>query len=244
MSKPAAASIELTILMPCLDEAETLAICIRKARRFIGESGIAAEILIADNGSRDGSLGIARDEGVRVVSASRTGYGAALRRGIAAAHGRFVIMGDADDSYDFASLMPFVQRLRAGADLVVGNRFAGGIAPGAMPLLHRYLGNHALSAIGRMLSGAKVGDFHCGLRGIDRERVTALNLQSDGMEFASEMIVRAAIAGYCVVEVPTALTRAGRSRSPHLRTWRDGWRHLRLMLGCAARRHHGGLART
>lgn len=237
MPDPISPNIELTVLMPCLDEAETLAACIRKARRFLDDHGIAGEILVVDNGSRDGSSGIAREEGARIVEAPQPGYGAALMSGIAAADGRFVIMGDADNSYDFTQLMPFLEPLRGGADLVVGNRFAGGIEPGAMPLLHRYFGNHVLSALGRILFTAGIKDFHCGLRGFEREKMLALGLRSEGMEFASEMIFRAALAGYRLVNVPTTLARAGRSRPSHLRTWRDGFRHLSLMLRVAFARY-------
>jgi hypothetical protein len=222
--------MEITILMPCLNEAETLATCIHKARRFLSESGAAGEVLIADNGSTDGSQRIAEQEGARVVTVAAGGYGAALLGGIEAARGDYVIMGDADDSYDFSALGPFVFALRNGADLVVGNRFAGGIAPGAMPALHRYLGNPVLSGLGRLFFHAPIGDFHCGLRGFHRERLRALKLRTTGMEFASEMVVRAALAGYRIVEVPTTLAKDGRSRPPHLRTWRDGWRHLSFLL--------------
>ncbi len=231
--------IELTVLMPCLDEAETLATCIRKAQRFLDDRGVIGEILVVDNGSRDGSSGIALAEGARVIHVAQRGYGSALISGIAAARGRFVIMGDADNSYDFAELMPFLDRLRNGVDLVIGNRFAGGIAPGAMPLSHRYLGNHLLSALGRCLFATKVRDFHCGLRGFDRDRIDALGLRSRGMEFASEMIFRSALAGYRLEDVPTALVKAGRSRPPHLRTWRDGFRHLSLMLRTAFAQRSG-----
>ncbi len=222
--------LELTILMPCLNEAETLAICIKKAKLFLADHAVAGEVLIADNGSTDGSQEIAKAEGARVVAVPARGYGAALIGGIQAAVGRFVIMGDADNSYDFSALMPFVQRFRSGADLVMGNRFRGGIAPGAMPFLHRYLGNPVLSALGRIFFGIGVGDFHCGLRGFNRERILALNLRTTGMEFASEMVVRCALAGYRLEEVPTTLRPDGRSRPPHLRTWRDGWRHLSFLL--------------
>ncbi|HST46123.1 MAG TPA: glycosyltransferase family 2 protein [Luteimonas sp.] len=222
--------LELTILMPCLDEAETLATCIRKARAFLAGSGVRGEVVVADNGSSDGSRSIAIAEGARVVEVARRGYGAALGAGIEAAQGRFVVMGDADDSYDFSRLMPFVEALRSGHDLVMGNRFRGGIAPGAMPLLHRYLGNPVLSALGRLFFGVKARDFHCGLRGFDRGRIQALGLTTTGMEFASEMVVKAALAGYRIGEVPTTLQPDGRSRPPHLRTWRDGWRHLRFLL--------------
>ncbi len=221
---------ELTILMPCLNEAETLAGCIRQAAAFLATSGIDGEILVADNGSTDGSREIAIAEGARMVPVAERGYGAALLGGIAAARGRYVIMGDADLSYDFGALMPFVEQLRAGADLVMGNRFRGGIAPGAMPRSHRYLGNPVLSGLGRLFFRIPIGDFHCGLRGFSRDRIRALGLSTMGMEFASEMVVRAALAEYRIVEVPTTLAKDGRSRPPHLRTWRDGWRHLRFLL--------------
>lgn len=223
-------TIELTILMPCLDEAETLATCIRKARRFLAEWQVDGEVLVADNGSTDGSREIAAAEGARVVPVLTRGYGAALLGGIDAARGAYVIMGDADDSYDFVALMPFLEQLRAGYDLVMGNRFIGGIAPGAMPLSHKYLGNPVLSWLGRRFFGIPVGDFHSGLRGFNRDRMGALGLSTLGMEFASEMVVRAALADYRITEVPTRLSKDGRSRPPHLRTWRDGWRHLRFLL--------------
>jgi len=223
-------ALELTILMPCLNEAETLAICIDKAQTFLQTSGISGEVLIADNGSTDGSIDIARQHGARVVHVPTRGYGAALSHGIADAHGKYVIMGDSDDSYDFSKLAPFVERLRAGFDLVMGNRFKGGIAAGAMPFLHRYLGNPVLSFIGRVFFSIPVKDFHCGLRGFNRQRILALNLMTTGMEFASELVVRSALAKYSITEVPTTLSPDGRSRPPHLRTWRDGWRHLRFLL--------------
>ena len=229
-SQRADETIELSIVMPCLNEAETLATCIRKAQGFLERSGVRGEIVIADNGSTDGSREIAVAEGARCVSVAARGYGAAILGGIAAARGRFVIVGDADDSYDFSNLMPFIEKLRTGADLVMGNRFRGGIKPGAMPFLHRTLGNPVLSFLGRLLFGAKVGDFHCGLRGFNRARMQALELRTIGMEFASEMVVRASLAGYAVAEVPTTLSRDGRSRPSHLRTWHDGWRHLRFLL--------------
>ena len=222
--------IELTILMPCLNESRTLPTCIAKARRFIEQSGIAGEVLIADNGSTDGSQAIAREAGARVVDVPVKGYGAALQAGIAAARGRFVVMGDSDDSYDFSDLGGFVATLRDGAALVMGNRFAGGIRPGAMPKLHRYLGNPVLSFVGRLFFRSPVRDFHCGLRGFDRDTMLALDLQSDGMEFASEMVVKATLAGLRIEEVPTTLSPDGRDRPPHLRSWRDGWRHLRFLL--------------
>ncbi len=216
--------------MPCLDEAETLAVCIEKARRFLDSAGVTGEIVVADNGSTDGSREIAAAAGARVVAVARRGYGAALLGGIAAARGRFVVMGDADDSYDFLNLMPFLERLRGGADLVMGNRFRGGIAPDAMPPLHRYLGNPVLSFLGRLFFRIPVGDFHCGLRGFARDRILALDLRTTGMEFASEMVVRSSLAGYRIEEVPTTLKKDGRPRPPHLRSWRDGWRHLRFLV--------------
>src|SRR5512135_1852884 len=216
--------------MPCLNEAETVATCVRKAIGFLAESGISGEVLVADNGSTDGSQQLAEEAGARVVPISDKGYGNALMGGIIAANGKYVIMGDADDSYDFTNLMPFVDELRKGADLVMGNRFRGGIAPGAMPPLHKYLGNPVLSFIGRLFFRSKIGDFHCGLRGFSRDSVMALNLQATGMEFASELVVKAALYGQRVTEVPTTLAKDGRSRPPHLRSWRDGWRHLRFML--------------
>jgi hypothetical protein len=225
-----ARSIEVTILMPCLDEAKTIATCIDKASVFLARSGIAGEILIADNGSSDGSVEYALARGARVIAVTERGYGAALRAGIAAARGRFIVMGDADDSYDFSRLDPFLAKLRDGCDLVMGNRFAGGIAPGAMPLLHRYLGNPALSLVGRMLSRSGIRDFHCGLRGFRRDAILSLDLRTSGMEFASEMVVRAALNGLAIGEVPTTLSFDGRSRPSHLRTWSDGWRHLRFLL--------------
>jgi len=226
---------ELTILMPCLDEALTIERCVEKAQAFLRHHGIDGEVLVADNGSRDGSQALARRLGARIVDVPERGYGAALRAGIAAARSEFVIMGDADDSYDFAALLPFVEALRAGHDLVVGNRFKGGIAPGAMPWLHRYLGNPVLSFLGRAFFGGRLGDFHCGLRGFRRQPMLRLQLVTPGMEFASEMIVKALQAGLRITEVPTTLAKDGRDRPPHLRTWRDGWRHLRYLLLYAPR---------
>ena len=222
--------IELTILMPCLNEAETIGVCIDKALSYLARTGIRGEVLIADNGSIDNSRAISSEKNVRVVLVEQRGYGAALRCGIAAARGRYVIMGDADDSYDFAHLDPFVAKLREGYDLVMGNRFRGGISPGAMPVLHRYFGNPLLGLIGRLFFDVEVGDIHCGLRGFHRSRIVELGLHTTGMEFASEMITAASLRKYAITEVPTTLSKAGRSRPPHLRTWRDGWRHLRFLL--------------
>ena len=223
-------ALELTILMPCLNEAETIEVCVRKAMGFLARSGIAGEVLVADNGSTDGSQAMAEALGARVVAVPEKGYGAALMGGIAAATSRIIIMGDADDSYDFENLDGMVEHLRGGADLVMGNRFKGGIAKGAMPPLHRWLGNPVLSFIGRLFYSIPVGDFHCGLRGFSRQSILDLRLQSPGMEFASEMVVKASLNGLRIEETPATLKPDGRSRAPHLKTWRDGWRHLRFLL--------------
>lgn len=222
--------IELTILMPCLNEAETLEVCINKAKTFLEKSGVVGEVLIADNGSTDGSIEIAERCGARVEHVPVKGYGAALIGGCKAAKGKYVIMGDADDSYDFLNLMPFVEKLREGYELVMGNRFRGGIAKGAMPPLHRYLGNPVLSFIGRLFFPSEIGDFHCGLRGYEREAMLKLDLHTTGMEYASEMVVKATMFGLKMTEVPTTLSPDGRSRAPHLRSFRDGWRHLKFLL--------------
>jgi len=222
--------IEFSIVMPCLNEAETLATCIQKAQRSLAENHVAGEIIIADNGSTDGSQEIAAQLGARVVDVTAKGYGNALMGGISAAQGKYIIMGDADDSYDFSTLGPFIDQLRAGNDLVMGNRFRGGIKPGAMPPLHRYLGNPVLTTIGRLFFHSPCGDFHCGLRGFSKEAVLNLELQTTGMEFASEMVVKATLQRLRIAEVPTTLSADGRTRAPHLRSWRDGWRHLRFLL--------------
>jgi glycosyltransferase involved in cell wall biosynthesis len=222
--------LDLTILMPCLNEAETLTICIRQAARAIRDANLAGEVLVADNGSTDGSQAIALVEGARVVNVPTRGYGAALIAGIEAARGKYVMMADADASYHFEHLPRFLPKLDEGYDLVMGNRFAGVIEPGAMPPLHRYLGNPVLSAAGRIFFRIPVGDFHCGLRAFRRDRILALNLRTTGMEFASEMVVKASLAGLRITQVPTTLSPDGRSRPPHLRSWRDGWRHLRFLL--------------
>ena len=225
-----ACSTELSILMPCLNEAETLEICIRKAQGFLRENRIKGEVVIADNGSKDGSPEIARRLDARVVHVAARGYGSALSAGIQAAQGEYVVMGDADDSYDFSSLLPFVERLRQGCDLVMGNRFRGGIKAGAMPPLHRYLGNPVLTGIGRLFFPSEVGDFHCGLRGFRRQAILDLDLRTTGMEYASEMVVKATLHELRIAEVPATLSPDGRSRPPHLRSWRDGWRHLRFLM--------------
>jgi glycosyltransferase involved in cell wall biosynthesis len=223
-------AVEFSVVMPCLNEAETLATCIGKAQRSLNELKVTGEIVVADNGSTDGSLEIARQMGANVVRVEEKGYGNALMAGIAAARGTYVIMGDADDSYDFSSLGPFIEKLREGYDLVMGNRFLGGIKRGAMPPLHRYLGNPVLTTIGRLFFKSPCGDFHCGLRGFSKAAVMQLDLRTTGMEFASEMVVKATLNKMRIAEVPTTLSPAGRSRPPHLRSWRDGWRHLRFLL--------------
>lgn len=217
--------MELTILMPCLNEAETVATCVRKAQGFLKRAGIEGEVLVADNGSSDGSPQLAQEAGARVVRIEKKGYGSALIGGIEAACGRYVIMADADDNYDFSQLDAFVDGLRAGNKMVIGHRFRGGIQPGAMPRLHRYFGNPVLSFAGRLLFSSGVGDFHCGLRAVDREATRQLGLRESGMEFASEMVVKATLAGWRIAEIPIVLSPDGRSRPPHLRSWRDGWRH-------------------
>ncbi len=223
-------TVEVSVVMPCLNEAETLETCIVKARRALQEANIAGEVVIADNGSSDGSVEIAERLGARIVNVRAKGYGNALMAGITAARGKYVVMGDADDSYDFGHIPRFVERLRAGADLVMGNRFHGGIEPGAMPFLHKYLGNPVLSRVGKLLFKSPVGDFHCGLRGFSKAAFERMGLQTTGMEFASEIVVKSSLLGFSIAEVPTTLSPDGRSRRPHLRTWRDGWRHLRFLL--------------
>lgn len=230
LARSAEGGLELTILMPCLNEAETLRACILKARDFLERSGICGEVVVADNGSTDGSQEIARSCGARVVDVPVRGYGAALHAGSQVALGRYLIMGDSDDSYDFSALAPFVEKLREGHDLVMGNRFQGGILPGAMPWKNRYLGNPVLSGLGRLFFDCPAGDFHCGLRGYSREAFQRMDLRTTGMEFASEMVIKATLLGMKICEVPIQLHKDGRSRPPHLRPWRDGWRHLRFML--------------
>ena len=222
--------LEVTVVMPCLNEADTVETCVRKARQALSDDGFAGEVIVADNGSSDGSPEIAIKAGARVVHVSARGYGSALMGGIAAARGRFIIMGDADDSYDFTNLKPFVEKLREGYDLVMGNRFKGGIQAGAMPFLNRYLGNPVLSAVGRLFFRSPVRDFHCGLRAFSKEAALRMDLRTTGMEFASEIIVKASLLGMRIAEIPTTLAPAGRRRPPHMRPWRDGWRHLRFLL--------------
>jgi glycosyltransferase involved in cell wall biosynthesis len=221
---------ELTVVMPCLNEAETLAICIIKAQKYFKENSIEGEIIIADNGSTDGSQDIAKANGARVIHIPLKGYGSALKGGFENATGKYIIMGDADDSYDFSDLYSYLEKLREGNDLVIGNRFKGGIEKGAMPFLHRYIGNPVLSFIGRLFFNSKIGDFHCGLRGFTNEAYKKIQLTTTGMEFASEMIVKAHLLKLKIAEVPTKLYKDGRTRKPHLKTWSDGWRHLRFLL--------------
>ena len=222
--------VELSVVMPCLNEAATVGVCVKKAIAALERHAIRGEVIVADNGSTDGSQQIARDFGARVLPVERRGYGSALQSGIAAARGRFVLMGDADDTYDFSQLDEFVGKLREGYDLVMGNRFRGKILPGAMPPLHRYLGNPVLTGLGRLFFKSSVGDFHCGLRAFRKDAIEQLGLRTLGMEFASEMVVKAAAFKLRVTEIPTTLAPDRRDRPPHLRTWSDGWRHLRFLL--------------
>ena len=222
--------LELSIVMPCLNEAETIGICITKAKQWLIKNKVAGEIIVADNGSTDGSQNLAAVLGARVVHVVEKGYGSALMGGIQAARGKYIVMGDADDSYNFSHLEPFLEKLREGYDLVMGNRFAGGIRPGAMKALHRYLGNPVLTGIGRVLFKSPCGDINCGLRGFSKAAALRLDLRTTGMEFASEMVVKSTLHKLRIAEVPTVLFRDGRSRPPHLRSWRDGWRNLRFLL--------------
>jgi glycosyltransferase involved in cell wall biosynthesis len=229
-TRPTETAVEVSIVMPCLDEAETLATCIRKAQGAIEGAGLRAEIIVADNGSRDGSPLIAQELGARVVAVARKGYGSALLGGIAEARGKFVVMGDADDSYDFGAIAPLIEKLREGYDLVMGNRFTGGIRAGAMTWSHRWVGNPALTRLSHLFFRTPVGDMHCGLRAFRKAAIDSLHLRATGMEFASEMVIKASLRRMKIAEVPVTLSPDGRSRPPHLRTWRDGWRHLRFML--------------
>jgi glycosyltransferase involved in cell wall biosynthesis len=229
-TEDSAEMLDVSVVMPCLNESATIGTCVTKALQTIRQLNLRGEVIVADNGSIDGSRQMASALGARVISIPKPGYGAALQGAIAAARGQFVLMGDSDDSYDFTQLGAFLSKLREGYDLVVGNRFRGGISPGAMPLLHRYAGNPILSGIGRLLFKSPVGDFHCGLRAFRRDSIEQLRLQMLGMEFASEMIVKATLSGLRLTEIPTTLSPAGRKRASHLRPWRDGWRHLRFLL--------------
>lgn len=223
-------NVELSIVMPCLNESETLGICIRKAKHFLDEHAIVGEIVIGDNGSTDGSQDLALKLGAKVINVKERGYGAALQSAIEGSHGQYIIMGDSDDSYDFANLMPFVEKLREGYGLVMGNRFRGCIKPGAMPWKNRYIGNPILTGIGKLFFHSQCSDFHCGLRGFSKDAYRRMALQTKGMEFASEMVIKATLHNIKVFEVPITLSPDGRSRRPHLRPWNDGWRHLRFML--------------
>jgi hypothetical protein len=228
--RPAQEELEVTVVMPCLNEALTVGKCVAKAVATLQRLNVAGEVVVADNGSTDGSQDIALAHGGRVVLAERRGYGAALQAGIAAARGKFIIMGDADDSYDFTALQPFIERLRAGDDLVMGNRFKGGIKPGAMPWHHKYIGNPILTGILNLFFRTPIKDAHCGLRAFRKDAYERLGLRTPGMEFASEMVVKAALHKQKISEVPTVLSPDGRDRPPHLRSFRDGWRHLRFLL--------------
>ena len=222
--------LELSVIMPCLNERETVGMCVRKAMASLREARIFSEVIVCDNGSTDGSVEIAEKEGARVVHVAGEGYGNALKGGILAARGEYVVMADSDDSYDFGHIMRFLEQLRTGADLVMGNRFRGGVAKHAMPPLHRYFGNPVLTGVGRLFFRSPCRDFHCGMRGFRKDSFARMDIRSTGMEFASEMVVKATLLRMNVREVPTTLSPDKRSRPPHLRTWHDGWRHLRFLL--------------
>jgi glycosyltransferase involved in cell wall biosynthesis len=235
--------VEVSVVIPCLNEARTLGRCVAKALAGLASTGSVGEVIVADNGSEDGSPAVARSHGAAVIPVQQRGYGSALRAGIAAARGRYVLMGDADDSYDFTDLAPFLERLREGYDLVVGNRFAGGIRPGAMPWLHRYVGNPLLTGLLNLLFSSPIRDAHCGLRAVRKDAYDRWGLTTPGMEFASEMVVRALLHGSTLTEVPIILYPDGRGRRPHLRPFRDGWRHLTLLVALY-RCSRGGVTQT
>lgn len=230
MEKNEKTELELTILMPCLNEAETLEVCIKKALKSLEENKIKGEVLVADNGSTDGSQDIATKAGARLIHVPKKGYGSALIEGTKKAYGKYIIMGDADDSYDFSNIMPYIDKLREGYELVMGNRFKGGIEKGAMPWSHKYIGTPVISFLGRLFYKSKIGDFNCGMRGYNKESILNLDLKCTGMEYASEMIVQANLNGIKITEIPTTLKKDGRSRPPHLKSFSDGWRHLKFLL--------------
>src|SRR5262245_7967675 len=223
-------AVDVSVVIPCLNEANSLGLCIEKARKSFADAGLRGEVVVADNGSTDGSIEIARNAGARVVPVAQRGYGSALKAGIRAARGSFVVMGDADDSYDFSEVPRFVEEWRKGSEVVMGNRFAGEIKPGAMPWHHKYIGNPGLTALLNVLFRSGIGDSHCGMRGFTREVFERMDLRSSGMEFASEFVIKAAQIGARTCEIPITLWKDKRGRPPHLRSFRDGWRHLRFML--------------
>ncbi|HXT24845.1 MAG TPA: glycosyltransferase family 2 protein [Candidatus Eisenbacteria bacterium] len=223
-------AVDVSVVIPCLNEANSLGICIEKALKAFQDAGLSGEVLVADNGSTDGSIEIAHKSGARVVPVAQRGYGAALKTGIRAARGAFIVMGDADDSYDFSEVPRFVSEWRSGSEVVMGNRFAGEIKPGAMPWHHKYIGNPGLTALLNVLFRSGIGDSHCGMRGFTRDVFERMDLRSSGMEFASEFVIKAAQIGAKTSEIPITLWKDKRGRPPHLRSFRDGWRHLRFML--------------
>jgi glycosyltransferase involved in cell wall biosynthesis len=230
LAEERATTLDVSVVMPCLDEARTIVQCIGKAHAAFREFGLTYEIVIGDNGSTDGSQELAREHGARVIDVPERGYGQAYRTAIAAARGRVIVIGDSDDSYDFLSARAFVDKVNEGYDLVMGSRFKGGIEPGAMPFHHRYIGNPVLTGILNLFFGAGISDAHCGMRAFTKAAYERLRLKTRGMEFASEMVIRAAQEGLRIAEIPTTLSKDGRDRPPHLRSFRDGWRHLRFML--------------
>jgi glycosyltransferase involved in cell wall biosynthesis len=223
-------SPEISIVIPCLNESKTIGTCVKKALHAFEKHGIAGEVIVADNGSSDTSVEVAGKAGAKVVHISELGYGAAIKGGVSAAQGKFIIMGDGDDSYNFLEISPFFEQWKAGKDFVMGNRFQGGIEEGAMPFLHKHLGNPVLSFVGRLFFRNGFGDFHCGMRGFTKKAFEEMKLSTAGMEFASEMVVKATLLKLKTAEVPVKLYKDGRGRPPHLQTWTDGWRHLRFLL--------------
>lgn len=222
--------VDVSVVIPCLNEANSIGICVEKALGAFCAAGLRGEVVVADNGSTDGSIEIAEKLGARVVRVPERGYGSALRAGIAAARGAFIVMGDADDSYDFSEVPRFVEKWKQGSDVVMGNRFRGEIKRGAMPWHHKYIGNPALSSMLNLFFRTGIGDSHCGMRGFTRAVYNRMELRSTGMEFASEFVIKAAQLGAKISEIPITLWPDKRGRPPHLRSFRDGWRHLRFML--------------